>query len=74
MAAPGEGKIHDAVMEKPGASGMQKGMETDLEKKKAEQAPAREAVLSAGSAASPLTRSSSPFEFRINIALLDHRR
>jgi hypothetical protein len=44
MAAPGEGKVRDAVMEKPGASGQQKGMETDLEKKKAEQAPAREAV------------------------------
>jgi hypothetical protein len=44
MAAPGEGKIHDAVMEKPGASGMQPGMETDLERKKREQAPAREAI------------------------------
>lgn len=44
MAAPGEGKIHGAVMEKPGATGQQKGMETDLEKKKAEQAPAREAI------------------------------
>lgn len=44
MAAPGEGKIHDAVMEKPGADGKQPGMETDLEKKKAQQAPAREAI------------------------------
>lgn len=44
MAAPGEGKIHDAVMEKPGASGQQEGLESDLERKKAEQAPAREKI------------------------------
>lgn len=44
MAAPGESKIRDAVMEKPGASGAQDGLETDLDKKKAEQRPARQAV------------------------------
>lgn len=44
MAAPGEGKIADAVEEKPGASGSQQGLESDLDRKKAEQAPAREAV------------------------------
>jgi hypothetical protein len=44
MAAPGEGKIHDAVMKKPGADGKQPGLETDLDKKKAEQAPAREKI------------------------------
>lgn len=44
MAAPGEGKIHEAVQEKPGASGKQPGLESDIEKKKAEQAPAREAI------------------------------
>lgn len=44
MAAPGEHKVFDAVMEKPGASGKQEGLETDLDRKKAEQALAREAV------------------------------
>jgi hypothetical protein len=44
MAAPGEGKIADAVDEKPGASGQQPGLESDLDKKKAEQAPAREKI------------------------------
>jgi len=44
MAAPGEGKIYEAVEEKPGADGAQPGLETDLERKKAEQAPAREAI------------------------------
>jgi hypothetical protein len=44
MAAPGEGKIADAVEEKPGASGKQPGLESDLDKKKAEQAPAREKI------------------------------
>jgi len=42
MAAPGEGKIADAVDEKPGATGSQVGLESDLDRKKAEQAPARE--------------------------------
>ncbi|KAI5369430.1 hypothetical protein Slin15195_G003070 [Septoria linicola] len=44
MAAPGEGKIRAAVQGKAGASGREPGLETDIEKKKAEQAPAREAV------------------------------
>lgn len=44
MAAPGEGKVADAVDQKPGASGAQDGLETDLDRKKAEQAPAREAI------------------------------
>lgn len=44
MAAPGEGKVANAVEQKPGASGAQDGLETDLERKKAEQAPARQAV------------------------------
>jgi hypothetical protein len=44
MAAPAESKIADAVEEKPGASGAQQGLETDLDRKKAEQAPAREQI------------------------------
>ncbi|KAF2152971.1 hypothetical protein K461DRAFT_131893 [Myriangium duriaei CBS 260.36] len=44
MAAPGEGRIASAVDKKPGASGAQPGLESDLDRKKAEQAPAREAV------------------------------
>lgn len=48
MAAPGEGKIADAVAGRlPGASGgggKEPGMETDLERKKAEQAPMRDAI------------------------------
>lgn len=42
MAAPGEGKIASAVDEKPGATGAQPGLESDLDRKKAEQAPLRE--------------------------------
>ncbi|KAK5009132.1 hypothetical protein LTR28_002536 [Elasticomyces elasticus] len=44
MAAPGEGRVADVVQEKPGASGAQEGLESDLDRKKAEQAPAREAI------------------------------
>lgn len=44
MAAPGEGKISSAVHAKAGASGSQPGLESDLDKKKKEQAPAREAM------------------------------
>ncbi|PPJ49604.1 hypothetical protein CBER1_01941 [Cercospora berteroae] len=44
MGAPGEGKVVNAVQNKPGASGKEPGLETDIEKKKAEQAPAREAI------------------------------
>lgn len=45
MAAPGEDKIHDAVTseEKSGAAGAERGLETDLDRKKAEQAPQRQA-------------------------------
>lgn len=42
MAAPGEGKIADAVDRKPGATGGQPGLESDMDRKKAEQAPLRE--------------------------------
>lgn len=41
MRAPGEGEVSDAVDRKPGASGAQPGTESDLERKKAEQAPLR---------------------------------
>lgn len=44
MGAPGEGKVASAVDRKPGASGSEQGFETDLDKKKAEQAPARERI------------------------------
>jgi len=42
--APAESKIADAVEQKPGASGEQPGLESDLDRKKAEQAPAREEI------------------------------
>lgn len=45
MAAPGEGKIASAVERKPGATGSEPGLETDLDRKKAEQAPLREKKL-----------------------------
>lgn len=44
MAAPAEGKIAAAVDNKPGATGAQEGLESDLDRKKAEQAPAREEI------------------------------
>lgn len=44
MAAPGEGKVANAVERKPGATGAEQGMETDLDRKKAEQAPLRESI------------------------------
>jgi hypothetical protein len=44
MGAPGEDKVIDAVDRKPGATGNEPGLESDLEKKKADQAPAREKV------------------------------
>nr|POF12802.1 hypothetical protein CFP56_09953 [Quercus suber] len=44
MRAPGEGEIASAVDRKPGAGGEEQGLEKDLERKKAEQAPAREQV------------------------------
>lgn len=46
MAAPGEGKIHDAVSSgsKSGAAGREPGLESDLDRKKQEQAALRESV------------------------------
>ncbi|KAL1302499.1 hypothetical protein AAFC00_002888 [Neodothiora populina] len=44
MAAPAESKIADAVENKPGATGAAPGLESDLDRKKAEQAPAREEI------------------------------
>ncbi|KAF2768906.1 hypothetical protein EJ03DRAFT_313209 [Teratosphaeria nubilosa] len=44
MAAPTEGRIADAEARRPGASGAQEGLESDLERKKREQAPMREEV------------------------------
>lgn len=44
MSAPGEDKIADAVDKKPGASGSEPGLESELDRKKAEQAPARERI------------------------------
>ncbi|QIW96897.1 hypothetical protein AMS68_002415 [Peltaster fructicola] len=41
MRAPGEGEVRDAVDRKPGATGEEPGLETDLDRKKAEQAPLR---------------------------------
>lgn len=41
MAAPGEGKVADAVARKPGAGGSAPGLETDLQGKKEEQAGRR---------------------------------
>jgi hypothetical protein len=43
MAAPGEGKVAHAVERKSGASGAQPGTESNLDRKKKEQAGAREA-------------------------------
>ncbi|KAK0660882.1 hypothetical protein DIS24_g2945 [Lasiodiplodia hormozganensis] len=47
MAAPGEGRVADAVMGgagKTGSGGTEPGLEMDLDRKKAEQAPLREAI------------------------------
>ncbi|KAF2146828.1 uncharacterized protein K452DRAFT_283033 [Aplosporella prunicola CBS 121167] len=47
MAAPGEGEVWDAVEGQgkgAGASGMERDLAADLDRKKAEQAPAREAI------------------------------
>ena len=43
VATYGEGEVADAVKNKSGAGGGEPGLETDLDRKKAEQAPAREA-------------------------------
>jgi hypothetical protein len=42
MGGPGEGKFADAVERKPGASGAQPGLESDLDRKRAEQEEARQ--------------------------------
>lgn len=45
MAAPGEGAVADAVKgTKSGGGGKEPGLETDLDRKKEEQAPMREAM------------------------------
>lgn len=44
MFMPGEGKVSDAVNQKQGAAGGQEDFADDLERKKAEQAKAREAI------------------------------
>lgn len=44
MGAPGEGKVDAAVKNKPGASGNEPGLETELDRKKAEQASARQSI------------------------------
>jgi hypothetical protein len=43
MAAPGEGKVAAAVERKSGATGGEQGLESDLDRKKKEQAPLRQA-------------------------------
>lgn len=42
LATYGEGQTADAVKQKSGAGGGEPGLETDLDRKKAEQAPLRE--------------------------------
>lgn len=45
MEVPGEGKVASAVKgEKSGSGGSQPGLESDLDRKKSEQAPMREAA------------------------------
>lgn len=44
MRAPGEGDVRDIVDRKPGATGSEASLTSDLDRKKAEQAPAREAI------------------------------
>ncbi|KAI0199275.1 hypothetical protein F4808DRAFT_218870 [Astrocystis sublimbata] len=44
MRAPGEGEVASAVEQKPGASGEQPDLASDLDRKKQEQAEAREAT------------------------------
>ncbi|KAH8670796.1 hypothetical protein BX600DRAFT_433951 [Xylariales sp. PMI_506] len=44
MRPPGEGAVNDAVRRKPGASGSQPDLASDLDRKKAEQASKREAM------------------------------
>ncbi|KAI0021306.1 hypothetical protein F4780DRAFT_297648 [Xylariomycetidae sp. FL0641] len=44
MRAPGEGDVADVVEQKPGATGTQPDLASDLDRKKQEQAAAREAI------------------------------
>ncbi|KAK6070283.1 hypothetical protein SCUP234_00193 [Seiridium cupressi] len=44
MRAPGEGDVADIVRRKPGASGSQPDLASDLDRKKAEQAEKRDAI------------------------------
>lgn len=44
MRAPGDGEVRDVVDRKPGATGSENSLTSDLDKKKAEQAPEREAI------------------------------
>jgi hypothetical protein len=44
MRASGEGQVADVVDKKPGASGQEANFTSDLDRKKAEQAPQREAI------------------------------
>ncbi|KAJ2997263.1 hypothetical protein NUW58_g695 [Xylaria curta] len=44
MRAPGEGRVADVVGRKPGATGFQPDLASDLDRKKLEQAEARHAV------------------------------
>jgi len=44
MRASGEGDVKDVVDRKPGATGGEHSLTSDLDRKKAEQAPAREAI------------------------------
>ena len=49
MEVPGEGKTASAVKGgKPGGGGTEPGLETDLDRKKAQQAPMREAMQEQG--------------------------
>lgn len=48
LATYSEGKIADAQQKQSGAGGGEPGLETDLDRKKAEQAPAREAAKKEG--------------------------
>ena len=54
MGAPGEGKVADAVRgSASGSGGTEPGLESDLDRKKAEQAPMREAMKSGGRGGDP---------------------
>lgn len=44
MGAPGEGRVASAVGNPSGAAGSEQGLESDLDRKKKEQAPARKSI------------------------------